>query len=130
MYNYACSAEVPWAHLDDAHCISDVHRYVICGTIRHPAFSLITVFVYSSDKELKSVMCAVLAIPLVSELPTPNARKTCALAIWVIQMQRLPAEVLFPSKDRIAYALRRAIEGELGKEGKKGSINDGLKVCR
>jgi hypothetical protein len=69
-----------------------------------------------------------LAIPLATELPTPNGRKTCALAIWLLQTQRLPADVLSPAKDRIAYALRRAIEGELGKEGKKGSVSDGLKV--
>lgn len=70
----------------------------------------------------------VLAIPLVPHLPTPNARKTCALAIFIIQAQRLPAEVLIPARDRIAYALRRGIEGELGKEGKKGSASDGLKA--
>jgi hypothetical protein len=69
-----------------------------------------------------------LAIPLTSELPTPNARKTCALAIWLLQTQRLPADVLAPAKDRITYALRRAVEGELGKEGKRGSVSDGLKV--
>jgi len=65
---------------------------------------------------------------LAEELPTPNARKTCALAIWLIQVQRLPAPVLQPAASRIAYALSRGIEGELGKEGKKGSANDGLKV--
>ena len=69
-----------------------------------------------------------LAIPLAPELPTPNSRKTCALAIWLLQTQQLPADVLAPAKDRITYALRRAIEGELGKEGKKGSASDGMKV--
>ena len=74
------------------------------------------------------MLTQVLAIPMAQELPTPNARKTCALAIWLIQIQRLPVEVLEPARDRIAYALRRGIEGELGKEGKKGSQTDGLKV--
>jgi len=74
------------------------------------------------------ILTHVLAIPLASDLPTPNSRKTRALAIWLIQTQRLPAEVLTPARDRVAYALRRAIEGELGKEGKKGSVSDGLKV--
>lgn len=82
----------------------------------------------TTDDELGYILTQVLAIPLANELPTPNARKTCSLAIWLIQAQRLPAEVLEPAKDRIAYALRRGIEGELGKEGKKGSIGDGLKV--
>ncbi|KAI0349585.1 hypothetical protein OH77DRAFT_1440337 [Trametes cingulata] len=80
------------------------------------------------EDELGYILTQVLAIPLANELPTPNARKTCALAIWLIQAQRLPAEVLEPAKDRIAYALRRGIEGELGKEGKKGSTSDGLKA--
>ena len=74
------------------------------------------------------MLTQVLAIPLAKELPTPNARKTCALAIWLIQVQRLPLEVLEPAKDRIAYAIRRGIDGELGKEGKNGSQSDGLKV--
>ncbi|CAK5284065.1 unnamed protein product [Mycena citricolor] len=73
-------------------------------------------------------MTAVLAIPLADELPTPNARKTYALAIWLLQAQRLPICVLESGADRIVFALRRAIEGELGKEGKKGSASDGLKA--
>ena len=80
------------------------------------------------EQDLGSMVTQALAIPLATELPTPNGLKTCALAIWLIQTQRLPADVLAPAKDRIAYALRRAIEGELGKEGKKGSVSDGLKV--
>ena len=75
------------------------------------------------------MLTALLAIPMAESLPTPNARKTCALTIWFMQAQRLPASVLGPAKDRIAYSLRRGIEGELGKEGKKGSVSDGLKVC-
>ncbi len=80
------------------------------------------------DEQLGRIFTQILAIPLADSLPTPNARKTCALAIWLIQVQRLPECVLEPAKDRIAYALRRGIEGELGKEGKKGSVSDGLKV--
>ncbi|RDB15244.1 hypothetical protein Hypma_004765 [Hypsizygus marmoreus] len=81
-----------------------------------------------TDAQLREILTAVLAIPLADELPTPNARKTCALAIWLIQTQRLPSEVLTPAADRIALALRRGIDGELGKEGKKGSASDGLKA--
>jgi hypothetical protein len=33
-----------------------------------------------------------------------------------------------PAKDEIALAIERGVEGELGKEGKKGSANDGSKV--
>ncbi|KAF7365027.1 hypothetical protein MVEN_00373800 [Mycena venus] len=78
--------------------------------------------------QLRSILTQVLAIPLADELPTPNARKTYALSIWLLQTQRLPAVVLESAADRIAFALRRGIEGELGKEGKKGSASDGLKA--
>ncbi|KAI8994258.1 hypothetical protein BD414DRAFT_436966 [Trametes punicea] len=91
-------------------------------------FTLPALYQLFTEEELGYILTQVLAIPLAHELPTPNARKTCALAIWLIQTQRLPAEVLKPAKDRITYALRRGIEGELGKEGKKGSASDGLKA--
>ncbi|KAH9975958.1 hypothetical protein BGW80DRAFT_1295530 [Lactifluus volemus] len=78
--------------------------------------------------DLGSMLTQALAIPLATELPTPNARKTCALVIWLLLTQRLSADVLAPAEDRIAYALRRAVEGELGKEGNKGAVTDGLKV--
>ncbi|KAJ7784375.1 hypothetical protein B0H16DRAFT_295876 [Mycena metata] len=78
--------------------------------------------------QLCSILTQVLAIPLADDLPTPNARKTYALSIWLLQSQRLPASVLEKAADRIVFALRRGIEGELGKEGKKGSASDGLKA--
>jgi hypothetical protein len=66
---------------------------------------------------------------MAKELPTPNARKTWALSIWLLQVQRLPSKILEPEADQIANALRRGIERQLGKEGKKGAASDGLKVC-
>ncbi|KDR82377.1 hypothetical protein GALMADRAFT_237655 [Galerina marginata CBS 339.88] len=90
--------------------------------------SVPAIFAVFEEEQLSEMLTAVLAIPLAEELPTPNARKTCALAIWLIQVQRLPEPVLRPAADRIAYALRRGMDGELGKEGKKGSANDGLKA--
>jgi hypothetical protein len=80
------------------------------------------------DKHLNDLLTDILAIPLAPELPTPNARKTHSTAIWVLQAQRLPEHILQPASSRIAYALQRGLDGELGKEGKKGSISDGLKV--
>lgn len=82
-----------------------------------------------ADAELRELLTEVLAIPTADILPTPNARKTCALAIWVIQVQRLSRNILQPLSMRIAHVIRRGIDGELGKEGKKGSASDGLKAC-
>ena len=80
------------------------------------------------DTQLRELLGEILAIPNAETLPTPNARKTCALAIWVIQVQRLSRSILEPLSFRIAHVIRRGIDGELGKEGRKGSASDGLKV--
>ena len=60
------------------------------------------------DQDLRSMVTQVLAIPLAPELPTPNARKTCPLATWVLQMQRLPANVLALAKGMLFDARSRA----------------------
>ncbi|KAF8442906.1 hypothetical protein L210DRAFT_3611408 [Boletus edulis BED1] len=91
-------------------------------------FTLQPLYQIFDDVQLRDILTHVLAIPMADELPTPNARKTCALSIWLLQVQRLPETVLLPARDRIAFALRRGMEGELGKEGKKGSACDGLKA--
>ncbi|KAG6859861.1 hypothetical protein C0995_002800 [Termitomyces sp. Mi166 len=77
---------------------------------------------------LRSMFTAVLAILLTDDLPTPNARKTWALAIWLIQSQPLSAAVLSPAADCITFALCCGIDGKLGKEGKKCYASDGLKA--
>ncbi|TFK69534.1 hypothetical protein BDN72DRAFT_959500 [Pluteus cervinus] len=110
------------------------HARDLC-TVTHSVLKVLSL-VFSSppiqkvftDEQLGSILTQILAIPLAEEVPTPNARKTCALAIWLLQVQRLPEEVLMPARDRIACALRRGMDGELGKEGKKGSASDGLKA--
>lgn len=89
---------------------------------------VLNILIIFIDLQLTQMLCDILSIPLSPYLPTPNARKTYALSIYVIQTQRLPETVLLHSKDTIAIALGRSIDGELGKEGKKGSASDGLKA--
>ncbi|KIK93333.1 hypothetical protein PAXRUDRAFT_829068 [Paxillus rubicundulus Ve08.2h10] len=91
-------------------------------------FTVPALYQIFTDDQLCDMLTRVLTIPMADELPTPNARKTCALSIWLIQVQRLPEDILLPARDRIAFALRRGMEGELGKEGKKGSACDALKA--
>ncbi|EJD52145.1 hypothetical protein AURDEDRAFT_181670 [Auricularia subglabra TFB-10046 SS5] len=81
-----------------------------------------------NGEELVALLTSLLAIPLAPSIPTPNSRKTYALAIFVLQTQRLPMDIIEPARPRITYAFSRAIEGELGKEGKKGSATDALKA--
>ncbi|KAI5982506.1 hypothetical protein EDC04DRAFT_2616630 [Pisolithus marmoratus] len=48
--------------------------------------------------QLRDMLTHVLAIPMDEALPTPNARKACALSIWLPQVQRLAAKFLLPAK--------------------------------
>ncbi|KAJ3885641.1 hypothetical protein GG344DRAFT_58878 [Lentinula edodes] len=91
-------------------------------------FSLPNLSPFFTVRQRTEMLSGILSIPLATDLPTPNARKTYALSIYVIQSLRLPDTVLLPARDSIAFALGRGIDGELGKEGKKGSASDGLKA--
>jgi hypothetical protein len=110
------------------------HGRDLCTT-SHSVLKLLT-FLFATpslysmfeNSQLDSVLAQVLCILSKPSLPTPHARKTWALCIWVLQTQRLPEKVLEASKDRIAYVISRGIDGELGKEGKKGARADGLRA--
>jgi hypothetical protein len=83
---------------------------------------------FSTDSQLSSLVGAVISIPLASPLPTPNSRKTCALAVGVINsFSTLPINAVAPHCNDIAAVYKRGISGELGREGKKGSTGDALR---
>jgi hypothetical protein len=69
----------------------------------------------------------VLKIAVAPTLPTPNARKTWSLTTSILSSNVLPEAVIKPASSRIAYTFQRAMEGELGKEGKKGAIGEALR---
>ncbi|KAG6887610.1 hypothetical protein C0995_014041 [Termitomyces sp. Mi166 len=97
----------------------------------HDTVVLACLYTACNDESLYclwSMFMVVLAILLTDDLPTPNARKTWALTIWLIQSHLLSAAVLSPAANGIAFVLCRGIDGELGKESKKGSASDGLKA--
>lgn len=82
----------------------------------------------TTESQLCILIGAVLAIPLASPLPTPNSRKTCALAVSIItSFSTLPLSVLSSHASSISNVYKRSINGELGREGKKGSISDSLR---
>jgi hypothetical protein len=83
-----------------------------------------------SSAQLLELVTAVLAIPLTESMPSLNRRKTYAAAIAVLATSTLSETVASEASSRITFAIRRAIEGELGREGKKGAITDGLKVSQ
>lgn len=77
-----------------------------------------------TEQQLSDLVGAVLSVPQGSPLPTPNSRKTCALAVGILANCSLPAAVLEPHATEIATVFKRGIDGELGREGKKGSASD------
>lgn len=85
-------------------------------------------------------MSALLAIPLSSPLPTPNSRKTSALSITLLTafssllsssgtpFTSAIGSIVYPNIQAITSSLRRGIDGELGREGKKGAAADSLRA--
>lgn len=81
-----------------------------------------------SASEIDDLLTAVLSIPLAEVIPTPNCRKTYALSISILSLSTLPAEIVEKAASRMAFAFQRALQGQLGREGKKGAAADSLKV--
>jgi len=77
--------------------------------------------------QCQALLTAVLKITVAPTLPTPNARKTWSLTTSILSSNVLPEAVIKPASSRIAYTFQRAMEGELGKEGKKGAIGEALR---
>lgn len=71
-----------------------------------------------------------ISIPNTMPLPTPNPRKTHTAALWALQMVRLPLSIMLAPgvTDSLFVALQMAVQGKLGREGKKGSTSEGLTV--
>lgn len=83
-----------------------------------------------SDDELVQMLNVLISIPNTFPLPTPNPRKTHTAALWALQMVRLPLSIMQSPglADSLFDALQMAVQGRLGREGKKGSTSEGLTV--
>ncbi|KAL5512693.1 hypothetical protein ACEPAG_2959 [Sanghuangporus baumii] len=92
------------------------------------AFQVPAIYNVFTTKQLNSILTALLAIPLAESIRSPTARKICGFAMTALQSQRLPDSILTNAAPRIAFALKRAIEGELGREGKKGATAEAFRA--
>ncbi|KAL5524821.1 hypothetical protein ACEPAF_9967 [Sanghuangporus sanghuang] len=103
---------------------------VASATIRFLTLALQIPAIYNvfTTKQLNSILTALLAIPLAESIRSPTARKICGFAMTALQTQRLPDSILTNAAPRIAFALKRAIEGELGREGKKGATAEAFRA--
>ncbi|KAJ1311252.1 hypothetical protein OPQ81_009750 [Rhizoctonia solani] len=115
------AAEVKYAR--DLSLVSQSAIRVLAVIFHEPAISS-----HFTDQELADMLQVLIDIPNTMPLPTPNPRKTHTAALWALQMVRLPLSAL--KKPGVAHslfdALQMAIQGKLGREGKKGSTSEGL----
>jgi hypothetical protein len=78
--------------------------------------------------DLRALLHSILSLaPTTTHLPTPNSHKTRALVVWILQSQRLPAEVILGDHeltDDIVRVLRGVFAGDM--QGK--IVSDALKV--
>ncbi|KAJ6585180.1 hypothetical protein B0H19DRAFT_1059450 [Mycena capillaripes] len=78
-----------------------------------------------SANDLGSVLSELLALGSAASIPSPTSRRTWTLVVWILSVQTLPSAVLLPAKREIVSVLKRALEGEIGKDQAK---SDGLQV--
>ncbi|QRW05501.1 hypothetical protein RhiLY_04500 [Ceratobasidium sp. AG-Ba] len=115
------AAEVKYAR--DLSLVSQSAIRVLAVVFHEPAVSS-----HFTDDELINMLKGLISIPNTMPLPTPNPRKTHTAALWALQMVRLPLSIMSSPgiTDSLFVALQMAVQGKLGREGKKGSTSEGL----
>lgn len=115
------AAEVKYAR--DLSLVSQSAIRVMAVVFHEPAVSS-----HFTDDELIEMLNVLISIPNTMPLPTPNPRKTHTAALWALQMVRLPLHVMQAPgvANSLFEALQMAVQGRLGREGKKGSTSEGL----
>ncbi|KAG8753849.1 hypothetical protein FRC12_011396, partial [Ceratobasidium sp. 428] len=115
------AAEVKYAR--DLSLVSQSAIRVLAVVFHEPAVSS-----HFTDDELIEMLKVLISIPNTMPLPTPNPRKTHTAALWALQMIRLPLSIMHSPGvvDSLFVALQMAVQGKLGREGKKGSTSEGL----
>ncbi|KAJ7176026.1 hypothetical protein C8R46DRAFT_1347487 [Mycena filopes] len=74
--------------------------------------------IFSTD-DLRSILGELLVLGSAPSIPNPTSRRTWTLVVWILSVQTLPSAVLSPSKREIVTVLKRAVEGEIGKDQAK-----------
>jgi hypothetical protein len=87
---------------------------------RH-AFNLLAI----PANDLRSILSELLVLGSAPCIPGPASRRTWTFVVWILSVQNLPSEVLLPAKREIVSVLKRALEGQIGKDQAK---SDGLQV--
>ncbi|KAJ7677482.1 hypothetical protein B0H17DRAFT_1182547 [Mycena rosella] len=84
-----------------------------------PLYSIFT------TNDLRSILSELLVLGSAPSIPNPTSRRTWTLVVWTLSVQNLPSAVLLPVKREIVSVVKRALEGQIGKDQAK---SDGLKA--
>ena len=74
--------------------------------------------------DLQFILDDLFAFTVTPGLSMLNGPKICSLIVWILRVQRLPADILLERKGDISLTLERAITGYFGPQ----AVIDGLKV--
>ncbi|KAJ7095729.1 hypothetical protein B0H15DRAFT_880339 [Mycena belliarum] len=88
-------------------------------------FSFPPLYAIFTTNDLRSIFSELLALGLAPVIPNPTSQRTWTLVVWILSVQNLPSAVLLPAQRQIVSVLRRALEGQIGKDQAK---SDGLKA--
>ncbi|KAJ7442618.1 hypothetical protein FB451DRAFT_1297037 [Mycena latifolia] len=88
-------------------------------------FSFPPLYSIFTTNDLRSILGELLVLGSAPSIPNPTSRRTWTLVVWILSVQNLPSAVLLPAKREIVSVVKRALEGQIGKDQAQ---SDGLKA--
>lgn len=93
------------------------------ASVSKPSF--VHIIYSTSVNDLRTILSELLVLGSAQSIPSPASRRTWTLIVWILSVQNLPSAVLSPVRREIVSVLKRALEGQIGKDQAK---LDALKV--
>ncbi|KAJ7625389.1 hypothetical protein DFH06DRAFT_1058831 [Mycena polygramma] len=82
-------------------------------------FSFRPLYSIFSTKDLRSILSELLVLGSTPSIASPTSRRTWTFVVWILSVQTLPSEVLLPAKRELVSVLKRALQGQMGKDQAK-----------
>ena len=82
----------------------------------------------SAEAMLRELVTSVSSLAKEPTLPTPNARRTRTLALWLLSSHTLPAGVVTTQVSVLVQMLKRIIRRDTAEDVSEINIEDGLRV--
>ncbi|KAJ7505135.1 hypothetical protein B0H11DRAFT_1977000 [Mycena galericulata] len=79
-------------------------------------FSFPPLYSIFSIDDLRIILSDLLVLGSAQYIPSPASRRTWTLIVWILSVQNLPSAVLSPAKREIVSVVKRALEGQIGKD--------------